>query len=149
MAMIAFAGPCYATTSTVLLDTTGGVPSWHCLQQQHLERQHVITGRHFYQHHQQQRQHALYQDRWLQCVLLFSTLHRLYVSVHAVEGLSSIGARHSCCGQVSGMAVLLADPRLIMAAHLAIASPRSTAVLLYGACHNCHCHCRIAFWLYV
>ena len=48
MAMIAFAGPRFAASSTVLLDTTCGVPSWRRLQQQqqqqqHLERHHVTT----------------------------------------------------------------------------------------------------------
>ena len=29
-------------------------------------------------------------------------------------------------------------------AHLAIAGPRSAAVLLSASCHDCYCHCRIA-----
>ena len=43
MAMIAFAG-LRSSASTVLLDTTGGVPSWRRLQQQHLECQRVTGG---------------------------------------------------------------------------------------------------------
>ena len=99
-------------TATVLLDTTGGIPSWRRLQLQHLEHQRV-TGGHFYQHHQQQCQHVLYQDHCQHNVLpplSIVGVHRKLLSIVRtsvlLKGPAGLGW-HMLLLQASSMVLLL------------------------------------------
>ena len=106
MAMIAFAGS-RSAASTMLLDTTGGVQSWHRLQQQHLERQRV-TGGHFI--NIINKKINISSIKTIANNMSFPSVHRPYVRV--VEGLSWTGMAYdmTLLLRASGMLVLLLTP---------------------------------------